>query len=84
MGQGCGRANPAIALRGEEYVQINFQKIGDYYEAFGNEARMVARALTLTLTKDGKGTPMCGIPYHGILSAVQELRDKGFTVTGID
>jgi DNA mismatch repair protein MutS len=37
-------------------------RLGDFYEAFGEDARVVSHALDLTLTKRQE-TPMCGIPW---------------------
>jgi DNA mismatch repair protein MutS len=62
-------------------VTITFQKIGDFYEAAGEEARVVAKELQITLTKSRSGEAMAGIPYHRIYRDVEELRAKGHQVT---
>jgi DNA mismatch repair protein MutS len=62
-------------------VTITFQKIGDFYEAIGEEARVVAKELQITLTKSRSGEPMAGIPYYRIYRDVEELRAKGHQVT---
>lgn len=53
--------------------------MGDFYEAFYDDAQLIARALDLTLTKR-QGTPMSGIPHHTVDSYVDKLVGKGFRV----
>lgn len=65
-------------------MTITFKKIGDFYEAYGDAARTVGSALNLTITKARvTGEPMCGIPYHAIYRAAQDLRSMGHTVEGV-
>jgi len=49
---------------------ILFFRLGDFYEAFDEDAVIVARELDLMLTSRpvGKGqrVPMAGIPYHAL------------------
>lgn len=56
-------------------------RMGDFYELFGEDARVVARELELTLTsrnKDVESTPMCGVPYHAAERYIAQLLAKGF------
>jgi DNA mismatch repair protein MutS len=54
-------------------------RLGDFYEAFYEDAEVLARQLDLTLTKRGP-TPMSGIPAHTLDSYVEKLIEKGFMV----
>ena len=54
-------------------------RLGDFYEAFGEDARVVSQALDLTLTKRQE-TPMCGIPWHSSDGYIDRLLVKGFSV----
>src|SRR3982751_6108035 len=42
-------------------------RMGDFYELFGDDAKIAARKLAITLTSRDKGddpVPMAGFPYH--------------------
>jgi len=58
-------------------------RMGDFYEMFGDDARLAARELEITLTardKAGKGedaVPMCGFPYHAAERYIAALVAKG-------
>ena len=56
------------------------QRLGDFYEAYGEDAQEFAEAVGLTLTSRpvGKNTrvPMCGVPYHAMDKYFQELAEK--------
>ncbi|WP_426308257.1 hypothetical protein, partial [Mycobacteroides abscessus] len=47
---------------------ILFFRLGDFYEMFYDDAKLVSRELELTLTGRDCGqeerAPMCGIPFH--------------------
>ncbi len=63
---------------------IIFFRLGDFYEMFGEDAVVAARALDLVLTSRNKSQvdeiPMCGIPHHAAHSYLARLLEKGFTV----
>ncbi|MSQ06135.1 MAG: DNA mismatch repair protein MutS [Dehalococcoidia bacterium] len=59
-------------------------RLGDFYEAFDDDARLVARELEITLTarsmgKDAK-TPMAGVPAHALEPYLARLIRKGHKV----
>jgi len=56
-----------------------FFRMGDFYEAFYDDAITIARELELTLTKRQE-IPMCGIPHHTSEIYVDRLVSKGFRV----
>ena len=55
-----------------------FYRLGDFYELFFDDAKLVSRELDLTLTGRDCGqaerAPMCGVPYH----SAQKLCQKNF------
>jgi len=56
-----------------------FFRLGDFYEAFHDDAQVIAKALGLTLTAR-QGTPMCGVPFHAAEGYIDKLIAKGFKV----
>ncbi|MGL4348723.1 MAG: DNA mismatch repair protein MutS [Chlamydiales bacterium] len=54
-------------------------RLGDFYEAFYEDASLLANAVDLTLTQR-QGIPMSGIPYHAAESYIEKLVQKGFLV----
>ncbi len=62
---------------------ILFYRVGDFYETFGDDARIVSKELELVLTsrnKDKESIPMAGIPYHALYSYIGKLVNKGYKV----
>lgn len=56
-----------------------FFRLGDFYEAFYEDAETIAKAIGLTLTARA-GTPMCGVPFHTAENYIDKLIAKGFKV----
>lgn len=54
-------------------------RLGDFYEAFYDDATTMSKGLGLTLTAR-QGTPMCGIPFHTAEGYIDKLIAKGFKV----
>jgi DNA mismatch repair protein MutS len=55
-------------------------RMGDFYELFYDDAKVVSRVLGLTLTSRSKGenpVPMAGIPHHALERYLKELIEKG-------
>ena len=63
---------------------IVFYRLGDFYEMFFEDAKLVSRELELTLTGRDCGlserAPMCGIPYHAVDAYLSRLIEKGYKV----
>ena len=65
---------------------ILFFRLGDFYEMFNEDAKLVSRELDLTLTTRDRNkppeerTPMCGVPYHSCDSYIARLIAKGYKV----
>lgn len=78
----------------QQYLQIKAQhqgaivlfRLGDFYEAFDDDAVLVARELDLVLT--GRGSkpriPMAGMPHHAVDSYVGRLVEKGYHVVIVE
>jgi DNA mismatch repair protein MutS len=63
---------------------IVFFRLGDFYETFDDDAKLVARELEITLTSKpmGKGerVPLAGVPYHALDGYLARLIAKGYKV----
>ncbi len=62
---------------------ILFYRVGDFYETFGDDARIVSKELNIVLTsrnKEKENIPMAGIPYHALYSYLGKLVNKGYKV----
>lgn len=58
-----------VDMKGENPDALLMFRLGDFYEAFFDDAKTISRALGLVLTQrgtdaDGVDIPMCGIPWH--------------------
>ncbi len=65
---------------------ILFFRMGDFYEMFFEDARLVSSLLSLTLTSRDRNlpeterVPMCGVPYHSAEGYIAKLIQKGYRV----
>jgi DNA mismatch repair protein MutS len=70
------------AIKKEHQGVILLFRLGDFYEMFGEDAKLASKELDLTLTSRefGKGQrlPMCGIPYHAADRYLARLLAKGY------
>ena len=57
--------------------EILFFRMGDFYETFDNDAKILSKELQIALTSKemGKGNkvPLAGIPYHAINNYLPKL-----------
>jgi DNA mismatch repair protein MutS len=67
---------------------VLFFRMGDFYEMFHDDAVLVAKELSLTLTARNKGAPdeipMAGVPHHAAHGYVAKLLAKGYKVAICD
>ncbi|MCH9010805.1 MAG: DNA mismatch repair protein MutS [Chloroflexi bacterium] len=58
--------------------------MGDFYETFDDDARLISRELEIALTSRGMGNgeriPLAGIPYHALEGYLAQLVRKGYKV----
>lgn len=82
-----------------QYLEIKYKydldvlllfRVGDFYECFFEDAKIVSHALELTLTSRAETNypsgriPMAGVPAKAVVSYVSKLLDKGFKVAICD
>ncbi len=82
----------ALSPMMQQYMQIHDEypdclllfRLGDFYELFFEDARIVSRVLELTLTGKDCGleerAPMCGVPYHSVNTYIEKLIERGYKV----
>ena len=68
-----------------EYADcIVFFRLGDFYEMFGEDAKLASKLLQITLTGRDAGAdqriPMCGVPYHSADRYIADLVRQGHKV----
>ena len=63
---------------------ILFYRLGDFYEMFFEDAKIVSKELEITLTGKSCGleerAPMCGVPFHSVDGYLNRLVAKGYKV----
>jgi len=78
-----------VDMKAENPDALLMFRLGDFYEAFFDDARQVSEALSLVLTTRGtvyKGEeiPMCGIPWHAADGYFGRLVRAGFKVALVE
>ena len=73
-----------LRIKSEHPDAVLLFRMGDFYETFDEDARLIARELEIALTarEFGAGTkvPLAGIPYHALESYLARLIRKGYKV----
>lgn len=62
-------------------------RVGDFYETFGEDAKLVSKELGITLTTRNNGgdqTPLAGFPHHAVDSYLPKLVKRGYKVAICD
>jgi len=78
-----------VDMKAENPDALLLFRLGDFYEAFFEDAKTVSETLSLVLTKrgtDGYGidVPMCGIPWHAADNYFGRLVKSGFKVALVE
>ena len=78
-----------VDMKAENPDALLLFRLGDFYEAFFEDAKTVSAALSLVLTHrgtDGFGAdvPMCGIPWHAADNYFGRLVKSGFKVALVE
>jgi DNA mismatch repair protein MutS len=80
----------------KQYLQIKAQypetivffRLGDFYETFDKDAKIVAETCDIVLTSrpvgGGQRVPLAGVPYHSIDGYIAKLINAGFKVAIVD
>ena len=73
-----------LKMKEENPDAILFYRLGDFYEMFFDDAKLVSQELDLVLTGRSAGVeekvPMCGVPFHAANSYISRLGKKGYKV----
>ncbi|MBQ4089258.1 MAG: DNA mismatch repair protein MutS [Clostridia bacterium] len=73
-----------LSIKEQNPEAILFFRLGDFYEMFFEDAKLVSRELELTLTGKDCGlperAPMCGVPFHAADIYIGKLIEKGYKV----
>ena len=73
-----------LRIKKQHQNEVLLFRMGDFYETFDNDARLISRELEIALTSReiGKGTrvPLAGIPYHALDGYLAKLIKKGYRV----
>jgi len=78
-----------VDMKSENPDALLLFRLGDFYEAFFEDAKTVSSALSLVLTHrgtDGFGVdvPMCGIPWHAADNYFGRLVKSGFKIALVE
>jgi DNA mismatch repair protein MutS len=76
-----------FAAKAEHPGVLLAMRVGDFYEFYGEDAEIAAKAIEITLTgRDDGGTriPMAGVPYHSVEKYLARLIQKGHKVALCD
>ena len=88
MGKDISDLSPSrkqfLELKKDYSEEILLVRVGDFYEAFDEDAKLISKILGIVLTSRnvGKGlrAPLAGIPYHSIDSYLKDLVDSGYRI----
>lgn len=78
-----------LDLKSENPDALLLFRLGDFYEAFFDDAKVISDKLSLVLTHrgtdtDGADIPMCGIPWHAADNYFGRLVKCGFNVALVE
>lgn len=73
-----------LDIKEQHKDSILFFRLGDFYEMFFDDAKIVSKELELVLTGKSCGleerAPMCGVPFHSCDTYIARLIEKGYKV----
>ena len=74
-----------LAVKAENPDSLVLYQVGDFFEAYGEDAQKVAEALDFVMTSraisDSERVPMVGFPQHTLETYMNMLTDRGFDLT---
>ena len=78
-----------LDMKAENPDALLLFRLGDFYEAFFDDAKVISQSLSLVLTKRGtdemgENIPMCGIPWHAADNYFGRLVKNGFKVALVE
>ncbi len=73
-----------LALKKQYPDIVLFFRLGDFYETFDDDARLVASVCDVVLTSrpvgDDQRVPLAGVPYHAVDTYIAKLINAGYKV----
>ncbi len=73
-----------FGMKAKHPEAILLSRVGDFYEAYGEDAETIARALQIALTSkeagSGKRVAMAGVPHHALAGYLARLVQQRFIV----
>ena len=73
-----------FGMKGKHPEAILLSRVGDFYEAYGDDAETIASALQIALTSKeaggGKRVAMAGVPHHALSGYLARLVQQRFIV----
>ena len=73
-----------LSIKKNHRDQILFFRLGDFYEAFDQDAKIISDVLDIVLTSrnvgGGNRVPMAGIPHHAMENYLSRLISRGYHV----
>ena len=74
-----------MKIKNEHPDCVLFFRMGDFYETFFDDAKIVSKVLNIVLTARGKDKiPLAGIPYHSIDPYIAKLVKNGHKVAMVE
>ena len=78
-----------VDMKSENPDALLMFRLGDFYESFFEDARIISTTLGLVLTArgtdgDGQNIPMCGIPWHAADNYFGRLVRSGYKVALVE
>lgn len=74
-----------LNIKAENADRIVLYQVGDFFEAFNDDAKTLAKDLDLMLTSrpinDSERVPLVGLPKHALDKYTEEIREKGHKLT---
>ncbi len=72
------------SIKGKYQDAIVLFRLGDFYEMFGEDAKIASNILQIALTSRDKGkdepVPMCGVPYFSVDNYISKLIKAGHKI----
>ncbi len=73
-----------FGMKAKHPEAVLLSRVGDFYEAYGDDAETIARALQIALTSKeaggGKRVAMAGVPHHALSGYLAKLVQQRFIV----
>jgi DNA mismatch repair protein MutS len=73
-----------FGMKAKHPEAILLSRVGDFYEAYGDDAETIARALQIALTSKeagaGRRVAMAGVPHHALAGYLHKLVQQRFVV----